>query len=584
METNLARKDWVITVALGVCTFLLYCCGSGGLEFFRHTEADRTLIGWSMLEAGNFAIPNILGTSIFTKPPLFYWLIAGAIGLFGTAGEMVVRMPSIVMASLFVMMQYIVLRKANFGQFPSFLGALFLCSCVQFARLADAAEIDMTFSFLCAAAFMSMFFSLSKVSFWLIILSYIFSALAFLTKGYPIIGFVGGITVSYYLLMYFIDKVPYKGIKIPKFIVWNCCGVAVFCLIVGTWIYFVLQQPHGQDYLSEYLLGEFRNRITESGDAGRAKGAFFYLPAVLTSSAPWSLLLLIGLPIPFLRKFSLSSYKDYFSDKNYRNFFLFNLTAFVVGVVLLSVPAGKADRYIMPLLSVIINLCLFGFIQIKNSKIPNYLYSFGKYVFIILALVCAFFPIAHFVKAEFAVYLPMIQSAKYVLILLCLCGLFACIKKSKIINVVVIILSLFAGRYVYATSYVEARNSDCSVKHFVSVINDAVPIQEPIYFEINTVQRWFAYYLKHLGRDVYILSSAVAENINSAQSDESVYIVISLNHLDNLKNKLTEVGATQSGAYEQLAHFPHKKHSVVLIKIDRQSLHLINTKQFIEWI
>ena len=592
MNTDLTRKDLAIIIALGVSTFLLYCYGLGNLEFFRHTEADRTLIGWSMLEAGNFAIPNILGTSIFTKPPLFYWIVAGAIYLSGNASEMAVRMPSIIIASLFVMTQYIILRKANFNSFLSFIGALFLCSSVQFARVADAVEIDMTFAFLCSTAFVLMFFAISRASFKLILGSYAFAGLAFLTKGYPIIGFMGGITIVYYFLRIFIDvgqthrstpTINPLFVKFPrglqKFVIWNCLGVIVFCLIISVWVYFVLQQPQGPTYLNEYLLGEFKNRIADSG--GR-KSAFFYLPVVLTSAAPWSILLVIGLVVPFFRKLSQNSYRDYFLDKNYRNFFLFNLTVLLVGVVLLSIPAGKADRYFMPLLSATINLSVFGLIQIKNSKMPDYLYGIGKYLCIVLALVCAFFPVGYLTQAKFAAYIPMIENTRYILLVLFLCGWFACIKKSKVINVAVIILALLAWRYIFAVLYVEARNKDYSVKNVVNVIDKAVPAEKPIYFEVNSVQRWFAYYLKRSGRNVYILSSAAVENINNdmqSQGEDEIYIVINLGNF----NKLKEEFAGKDG-YQDLAFFPSGKHSVVLIKVNSSFLSKINTKQYIEWI
>ena len=566
-------KDIAITVALCVGTFLLYCYGAGNLEFFRHTEADRTLIAWSMLEAKSFAIPNILGISIFTKPPLFYWMVAGAIYLFGSTAEMVVRMPSIIVASLFVGTQYIVLRKAKFDTFMSFLGALFLCSSVQFARTADAVEIDMTFAFLCAMAFSLMFFSISKASLKLALLSYAFCALAFLTKGYPIIGFMGGVVVVYYLLQRWVDKGASR-IGISKFIIWNCLGATVFLVIVGTWVYFVFQQPYGQAYLSEYLLGEFRHRIAENN--GR-KSLFFYLPVILTSIAPWSVLLVVGLVVPFCKKLSQSSYREYFADKDYRNFFLFNLVVVLTGVVLLSIPAGKAERYYMPLLSATINLAVCGLVQIKNSKMPDYLYRIGKYLFITFAVACAVLPVSYFVGDRFATYVPMINTIKWTLFILSLCVVGACFKKSSTVNVAVIIVSLLVWRYIFAVPYVEARNQENSVKAFVSVINKTVPTEESIYFEVDSVQRWFAYYLKRLGRNVYILSSAVVEDINSVHSDvDSVYIIVSLKNLD--------INLAKEDGFEELARFVNGKHSVVLIKVRSEAISLINTKAYIEWI
>jgi 4-amino-4-deoxy-L-arabinose transferase-like glycosyltransferase len=42
-------------------------------------------VAWEMLRSGNWLVPTLDGLPYFHKPPLFYWITAGAMSLFGTA-------------------------------------------------------------------------------------------------------------------------------------------------------------------------------------------------------------------------------------------------------------------------------------------------------------------------------------------------------------------------------------------------------------------------------------------------------------------------------------------------------------------
>jgi 4-amino-4-deoxy-L-arabinose transferase-like glycosyltransferase len=55
-------------------------------------------VAWEMLRSGQWAVPTLDGLPYFHKPPLFYWMAAAAMQVFGPS-ELPVRMPSIVAAA-----------------------------------------------------------------------------------------------------------------------------------------------------------------------------------------------------------------------------------------------------------------------------------------------------------------------------------------------------------------------------------------------------------------------------------------------------------------------------------------------------
>ncbi|MGA9993178.1 MAG: hypothetical protein WBP86_12700, partial [Thiobacillaceae bacterium] len=47
-------------------------------------EGRYVSVAWEMLTSGNWLYPTLDGLPFFHKPPLFYWITAGSLSLFGT--------------------------------------------------------------------------------------------------------------------------------------------------------------------------------------------------------------------------------------------------------------------------------------------------------------------------------------------------------------------------------------------------------------------------------------------------------------------------------------------------------------------
>ena len=60
----------------------LYLPGLGSLAI-KGEEGRRILPGMSMLETGNYLVPQVGGETYFRKPPLINWLVAASFKIFG---------------------------------------------------------------------------------------------------------------------------------------------------------------------------------------------------------------------------------------------------------------------------------------------------------------------------------------------------------------------------------------------------------------------------------------------------------------------------------------------------------------------
>ena len=110
-------------------------------------EPRRAVVAWEMLNSGNFLVPHVYGLEYYNKPPLYNWLIAGCMYLFGTS-EFVVRIPGI-LSFLSIGGALFYWLKKEWGLHQALLAAFIFWTSADLILYATVypAELDLAFTF-----------------------------------------------------------------------------------------------------------------------------------------------------------------------------------------------------------------------------------------------------------------------------------------------------------------------------------------------------------------------------------------------------------------------------------------------------
>ena len=179
---NRIEKGSLLVLAIIVAFNIFF--GLGSIPLLDPDEPVYAETAREMIQFNDYLSPRIYNEYWFDKPPMYYWLVAGAIHVFGD-GEFAARFPAALMAFLTVIMLYCSITRL-FNERAGFWSALVLATSVQFFYLGKAAVTDTTLLFFLTG---SLLCYLHK-QYWLM---YVCMALATVTKGPIGIVFPGAI-------------------------------------------------------------------------------------------------------------------------------------------------------------------------------------------------------------------------------------------------------------------------------------------------------------------------------------------------------------------------------------------------------
>ncbi|HQH26140.1 MAG TPA: glycosyltransferase family 39 protein [Oligoflexia bacterium] len=504
---NTCLKD---LAALFFWTLVLSAYGLGSLEFLRHTEADRTLISWEMLERGNYLVPHLLGSEILTKPPLYYWFSAGMMKLLASHAEWAARAPSVFAACCFVLVQYLFVLRITYSRSAALLSGFFLSTSFALFVLSASAELDLLYGFLSAASLYCLYLALTLRSFFWTLAAYAVLAAAFLAKGPPVVIFFAAVAAGFAPFLQFGScKSTAAGPKrsLAALVICHAAGVLLFCFLVLLWLYPVIKEVGYATLLSVSRV-EFAERALFPARLPRSR--LFYVFDFFGGLLPWSLLLAVLLRGWICEKRAIEKNADMcvFS----REFVLFNILAVVLPLLLLSFSEAKAGRYSFPVQAFGINLCAGAAFLLGGTAGEKRLYQFCS----ILALIIAFgaLPAVLFVSIDGVnrgsfIVCALVSSLAGLLLLL------ASLSKRPKAVLAAIGFLVFSLRVSYAGIYAPHRNAVRSVRPIAAEIDQILPQGTPLY-TIELFERWVGYYLKRLGRTTLRLTP-----VNCAELEEN---------------------------------------------------------------
>ncbi len=277
---------------LGIAVFLAFF-KLGAFKLFDVDEAVFAQASNEMVTSGNWITPTYNGVNRYDKPIFIYWLMALSYKAFGV-NEFAARFPSAVAAVLLACSIYL-FAGASCGEFSfqrpfmkrekrAFYAALSFMLSLYYAAYSHAAVTDMT---------LSLFISLSLFSFYMHAVCgrrpyyaygfYLFSALAFLTKG--LIGILIPFGVAG-IFMLAIKRLA--GLKK----LWSLPGLIIFLVVSAPW-YTAETMANGKEFLYMFFIKHHFLRYT-SVISGHSGPVYYYIPVLLLGAFPWAAMALTG--------------------------------------------------------------------------------------------------------------------------------------------------------------------------------------------------------------------------------------------------------------------------------------------------
>ncbi len=228
----------------------------------------------------NWLSPRYGGQLWFDKPPLFYWLTALSMRLFGVS-EFAARLPSALLSVALVAATYALARRAYPAVPRTALWSGFvLATSLQFFTLARAAVTDMTLTVCLTLALYSLYaWTQTRQGRW-IALAGLMTGLGMLTKGPVALVLIGVQTLAYLLLTR-----QAKRLLSPA--LW--LGFAL-CLAVGLPWFVLMIHLHGQLFINGFLEANNVTRYLQA-EHRETSPVWFFLPVLLGGFFPWSLAL-----------------------------------------------------------------------------------------------------------------------------------------------------------------------------------------------------------------------------------------------------------------------------------------------------
>ncbi len=189
------RKAGTVLAVSGVLltAFFLYFSALGSYPLLDPDEGRYAEIPREMLESGDFITPRLNYVKYFEKPPLFYWITAGSMALFGQ-NEWAVRLVPAVAALLTVLLIMGFGRKIFGGRTGILAGWIYVTSVIP-TVLARLPIIDGVFSLFLTATWASWYLGYtahrkaSRTGWYCI--SWACLGLAVMTKGIAAIALTG---------------------------------------------------------------------------------------------------------------------------------------------------------------------------------------------------------------------------------------------------------------------------------------------------------------------------------------------------------------------------------------------------------
>ena len=342
-----SERRWPHLLFVLVIWAAIYLSGLGALEI-KGEEGRRILPAVTMLQSGNFLVPQVGSDPYFSKPPLINWLVAAAFTITGRQNEWSARLPS-ALAVLAVALAFMTVARRTLGSSGSFVAALVWMTNFGMVEKGRLIELEALYISLTALAF------IGWVSWWqegrspwlTWTVPWIFLGLSLLAKGpvnlvffYPVVVAVlwrgGGLRLL-------LHPAHFVGVLIMLsiFSAW-----AIPCLVIMN-----------EGAVAHTWTRQFSGRLT--GEDFKFSGWIMNIPRGIAYFLPWSLLF-------FLRP------RPTFADRSAAAVASGIMWGAGLSFLVISLLPGSLPRYTMPVLGPVIWLVAL-LLTAEPSQLPRFM-------------------------------------------------------------------------------------------------------------------------------------------------------------------------------------------------------------------
>lgn len=337
-----------VTMIIVICIIsVLPWIGLG--DFSTKGEPREAAVAVSMLETGNWVLPQVYANEFAYKPPMAHWLMAAFSYPGGEVTEFTSRLPSAL--AFIVLMGFVLVffgkRIVKFQE--AFIATLLLITSVEMHRAAMTTRVDMLLTMFIVLGLFQLYRWEDKLELkGLPVFIPLLFGCAILTKG-P----VGIILPLFVFGVYLLMLRKYDWLTIFKALLY----AGISSLFLPLLWYVAAWKQGGEDFLNVVLaenFGRFFHLSTPgiSYDLGHENGAWYNLVTLAAGFIPWTIFFfftLFGLklhkPQAGIRQVAGDAWRRILEMDKVR---LFSLTALVCIVFFYSIPSSKRSVYLMP--------------------------------------------------------------------------------------------------------------------------------------------------------------------------------------------------------------------------------------------
>lgn len=319
------RSTWLVAIL----TFVWLSATTWTRPLLLPDEGRYVGVAWGMLDVGQAWVPRLDGLPFFHKPPLFYWVTALSLQLFGV-NEWAARMCSVLGATLMVAMLFWFL-KTFAGRRVAIVAAIILATAPFFFGGGQYANLDMTVAGVITATVIlgaAAVFRIERGEAYRVVLTLAYAAagFGFLAKGLIGIVLPGGIVVFWLAGRRRFDLMR-------RLFIWQ--GFVALAVVALPWMVYMEWCYPG--FFRYYIVYQQFQRFLETGFNNQLP-FWFYVPVLLVATLPWS-----------TQAWRLAS-ANYWKNPELGSLRGLMVSWFLVVLIFFSIPSSKLVGYVLPLL------------------------------------------------------------------------------------------------------------------------------------------------------------------------------------------------------------------------------------------